>query len=97
MSGNLVQINLLGTRFTIQTDQNPQYIQSLLDRLSIRFDEIQQSLGIDDPVKVALLGALFLQDDLIKINDENIDKKTQEEVEKLRLHMIKSIEETIGN
>ncbi len=96
MAGNLVQINLLGTRFSIQTDQDPDYLQGLLRNLTKRTLDIQNSLGLDDPVKVAILAGLFLEDELTKCREEYQDRKTQEEVEKLRLLMIKSIEETLS-
>lgn len=97
MAGNLVQINLLGTRFSIQTDQDPTYIQGLLRNLTERTLDIQNGMGLEDPVKVAILAGLFLEDELAKSRNDSSDLKAQEEVEKLRLHMIKSIEETLSN
>lgn len=97
MAGNLVQINLLGSRFSIQTDQDPDYLQKLLHNLSKRVSDIQTNLGLEDPLKVAILAGLFLEDDLVKCRDEKQNREIQEEVEKLRLHMLKSIEETLSN
>ena len=97
MAGNLVQINLLGTRFSIQTDQSPDYIQTLLNRLSRRSLDIQKSLGSDDPLKAAIIMGLFLEDELAKSHEEYLDKKTQEEVERIHLDMLKSIDETLKN
>jgi cell division protein ZapA (FtsZ GTPase activity inhibitor) len=96
MAGNLVQISLLGTRFSIQTDQDPKYVQHLLDDLAKRISHIQGSLKIEDPVRAALLAGLFLEDDLAQCRSSHPDGVLLEEVEKLHLSMIKSIDQTLS-
>ncbi len=96
MAGNLVQISLLGTRFSIQTDQDPKYVQHLLEDLSKRIAHIQGNLKIEDPVRAALLAGLFLEDDLSQCRASHPDKVIIDEVEKLHLSMIKSIDQTLS-
>jgi cell division protein ZapA (FtsZ GTPase activity inhibitor) len=64
MAGDLVQICLLGTRFSISTDETPEYIHKLVEDLSGRFAFVQDSVGLRDPLKVAILAGLFLEDEL---------------------------------
>lgn len=97
MAENLVQIEMLGTRFFIQTDQEPEYIQGLLQNLKKRVLEIQEKIGLKDPVKVAILVALFLEDTLAKHKVEGFNREDHEEVEQLRLNMIKSIERVLAD
>ncbi|MDR1894556.1 MAG: cell division protein ZapA [Spirochaetales bacterium] len=64
MSGHLVQISLLGTRFSISTDEDPDYIHRLISDLSRRCAVITETLGPMEPLKTAILACLFLQNEL---------------------------------
>lgn len=59
-----VRIELLGSAFTIQTDERREYVESLIRRLRDRFEEVSASTGVDEPLKLALLAGLYMADEL---------------------------------
>lgn len=59
-----VPVRLLGTSFTIRTDQNPDRLEALIQQLGIRLEELKTRVQIQDPLKLALLACLSLLDDL---------------------------------
>ena len=103
MAGNLVHINLLGTRFSIETDEKPEYLQNLIESLDKRLSSIEKATGLRDPLKLSLLVGILLEDEVKKIG--NISKKNTEkgdlspeesyEAEQLTLNILKNIDKTL--
>ncbi|MBI9103406.1 MAG: cell division protein ZapA [Spirochaetales bacterium] len=103
MAGNLVHINLLGTRFSIETDEKPEYLQSLIENLDKRLSQLGSSTGLQNPLKLSLLAGILLEDELLKCmksrnRQESIGpEKTEDfkEAERLTLHILKKIDKTL--
>lgn len=104
MAGNLVHINLLGTRFSIETDEKPEYLQSLIENLDSRLTRLENTTGLHDPIKLSLLAGILLEDEIYKSNlskNENINDavlKNREdliEAEKLTLNILENIDKTL--
>lgn len=88
-------IDVLGTRISIETDQAPEYFQELVSRVRERSERIRGSLSLNDPLKLAVLTSIFLEDELAKCRS-GYPSDDSDEVERLRLSMIKCIDETLG-
>jgi len=95
MASNLVHINLLGTRFSIHTDENPEYIQQLIENLDERFTALEKSTGLKDPLKLALLTGLFLEDEIQKSRDSASHPIEDTEAEKLTLQILENLDKTL--
>ena len=103
MAGNLVHINLLGTRFSIETDEKPEYIQSLIENLDKKLSTLESSTGLRDPLKLSLLSGILLEDELNKCltrrnpiqNVTEINSKDLLEAEKLTLNILQNLDKTL--
>lgn len=60
----MVQIDLLGTSFSIQTDESPAYIDDLVSELRIRMSKLSTSTRVADPLKLSILSGIVLLDEL---------------------------------
>ncbi len=61
-----VQIHLLGTSFTIQADEDPAYLSRVVEYLEKKVREIESSVSIKDPLRLAILTGILLADELFK-------------------------------
>lgn len=66
MSDGQLKIDLLGTSFTIQADEDADYLRTVLAYLRKKIDVIQSAVAIDDPLKVSIIAAFELVDELFK-------------------------------
>ncbi|HUX13476.1 MAG TPA: cell division protein ZapA [Spirochaetia bacterium] len=61
-----MRIELLGTSFTLQSDEDPEYLADLLDFYRTKIEEISRSVSTRDSLKLAILSALLVTDELFK-------------------------------
>jgi cell division protein ZapA (FtsZ GTPase activity inhibitor) len=66
MAENLTTIELLGISFTIRTQEDPAYIGDVIAYYRKRLDETAARIAITDPLKVSVLVALNVVDELFK-------------------------------
>ncbi len=90
--GDAVHIHVLGASITIQTDQNPHYIQSLVDYIQTKATEVKGMTGKTDHLKTSILAALLIADELFEerrtgsnreTGDEGAESLTQRIIEKI--------------
>jgi len=65
------QINLLGTSFTIKTDEDPDYLKQIMWYLEKKTNETASSVNIQDPLKISVLTSMTLVDELLKMHNNN--------------------------
>jgi cell division protein ZapA (FtsZ GTPase activity inhibitor) len=98
MAKGHVQIQILGTVFTIQADEDPEYLEILVDYLAKKVREIEQTVSTRDPLRIAILAGLLAADDLHKERVRNADTLPQseaEEVERITRRLIDRIDESL--
>lgn len=66
MAIETVRVELLGTSFAIQTDESPEYVESLLAYLGSKVEAVKASSRVEDPLKASILAGLFLVDELYR-------------------------------
>jgi cell division protein ZapA len=66
-----MRIELLGTAFTIHTDEDPERLRDLVDYYKTKVQEIQGSVSTQDPLKIAILAGLLSTDELFKLRDRS--------------------------
>ncbi len=77
-----VQVRIYDREYAFRTTGNPEKIQSLCEGLDRRMREIVASAGAVDTLKVAVLAALSLVDDLqrakedLQMLDESIERRS---------------------
>ncbi len=62
-----VKIELLGTSFTVQTDEDPRHLTRVVRRFEEKVKEIRESVGTQDNLKIAILAGLLLSDETLKL------------------------------
>lgn len=102
-----LNINLLGTSFTIQADEDTEYLEKLLGYYKRITDDISKMGALKNPVQISILSGIMLCDELYKEKENKINsqkatastitlaKDEAEKAEKLALDMIKKIDEVL--
>ncbi|MDD7416641.1 MAG: cell division protein ZapA [Treponemataceae bacterium] len=98
--GNL-QIDLLGTSFSIQANESPEYLEKLLDYYKKVVNQVDKEAKIKDPLKVAIISGIMICDELCKekqklqFTNQTINKQDLVEAEEIALRIIENIDKVI--
>jgi cell division protein ZapA len=65
-----VQVKIYDREYAFRTSGDPERLQALCARLDERMREVAESTGAVDTLKVAVLAALSLADDLQRVGEE---------------------------
>ena len=68
-----MKIELLGTSFSIQTDEDPQYVQDLVDYYRTKVQDVQARITSDDPLKIAIVAGVLTADELFRVRERAAD------------------------
>ena len=93
-----LRIDILGTNLTISAEEEPEYLNTLLDKYRRTVENVQQKTGITDPLKTAVLTGFLLCDDLEKAGKTKAGQRAGEEpgeAEQLTLGMISRLNEIV--
>lgn len=96
MKSGRLDINLLGTTFSIQADESDEYLKSIYDYYVNCVKKVETTVGRKlEPIKISIIAGILLSDELKKTNnylkqltpDQQVDYqlmlKTKELIEKL--------------
>ncbi|MDZ7793734.1 MAG: cell division protein ZapA [Spirochaetia bacterium] len=89
MEGDPVRIHLLGTSFTIKTNENPEYVQQLVHKVEKQFEQIRRSMGVTDPLRTAIISSILTVDELQRLQQQSV------EAESVTMDLIELIDRTI--
>ncbi|MCQ2611061.1 MAG: cell division protein ZapA [Treponema sp.] len=96
-----LEINVLGTSFAIQADENPDYLNSLLQYYKGICETIRKQDGLKDPTQIAVLAGILICDELYKEKERNIrleqktDTKSDEITDRITKELISKIEKVL--
>jgi cell division protein ZapA len=90
VDGRSVEVSILGSSFTIQSRYDPRYLGEVIAYLKEKIREVQASSGAQDPLKIALLAALNVVDELLQKRDED-----SREIEELTERLIERIDRSL--
>lgn len=93
MSG-LLQIDILGTSFSIHADEDPSYLQALLSYYKRMVDSVEKKADLKDPLKTSILAGILLVDELYQERLKSSPKTQQElkEAEVLTQRIIEKLD-----
>ena len=89
MNSHLIDIKLLGTSFKIEVDENPAYMQQIIDYLKTITSKVENSTDLNDPLKISILTSVYLADEIYK------GKKSEKEISELTERIISCIENVL--
>lgn len=98
MPDNYQKIRLLGSSFSLKIDEDPDYFKSIITTLEKTFSKIEQEMGVRDPLRIAILSCILIQDELLKEKSglsDSVKNNDAEKVEKMTLEIIKLIDEAL--
>ena len=84
-----LKLDILGTSFTITTDEEKAYLRKIMDKYRAAVETTQNISGITDPLNVAVLTGFILCDELNKAEQQleeesiEINKRTMKLISKL--------------
>jgi len=90
VDGRSVEVSILGSSFTIQSRYDPRYMGEVVAYLKEKIREIQAASGVQDPLKVSLLAALNVVDELLRKKGENA-----REIEEITERLIEQIDRSL--
>ena len=90
-----MRIDLLGTSFTIETDESPEYLERIVTYYRERIREIESSVSTTDPLKKAILAAILSIDELFTLKERSLPEGEAEEFERIAERLIKTLDETL--
>lgn len=61
-----MRIDVLGTSFNIETDEDPEHVADIVDYFKTKVQEIRSSVRTSDPLKIGILAGLLAVDELFK-------------------------------
>jgi cell division protein ZapA len=85
-----VEVSILGSSFTIQSRYDPRYMSEVIAYLKEKIREVQVSSGAQDPLKIVLLAALNVVDELLRKRGED-----SREIEELTERLIERIDQSL--
>ncbi|MCX7024178.1 MAG: cell division protein ZapA [Spirochaetes bacterium] len=66
MAIQTMRIDVLGTSFTIQTDESREYMDEVIASLQGRIETVRRETRVADPLKAAILAGVYLVDELMR-------------------------------
>ena len=96
---NFQKINLLGSSFSLKIDEDPEYFKNIIKQIEIKFSQIEEEMHVKDPLRIALLSCILLQDDLLKEKDSKLQSQNKGDAakaEQMTLEIISLIDRTIN-
>ncbi|MDR0582756.1 MAG: mannose-6-phosphate isomerase, class I [Treponema sp.] len=70
MAANDLHLEILGTSFSITTDEDPAYLEEILNQYRTAVENTQNIFGMKDPLKIAVLAGFLLCDEINKIRTQ---------------------------
>jgi cell division protein ZapA (FtsZ GTPase activity inhibitor) len=102
MEKNSLEVDILGSSFTVQSSGDPEYLRRVAGYLKNKIQEIQQKYAdntTQDPIKISLLAGLNVVDELFRCQGRNAFPETADgEIEKITERLIDTIDRSLlGN
>ena len=71
----VIHINILGTLFSLKSEEDLPYLEKIRDYYKSVCDEIQKSDGIQDQKQAAVLAGILIADKLYKEKQKSLDAR----------------------
>lgn len=88
-----MRIEMLGTSFSVSTDEDTEYFSEVVEHFKAKVREIQSSVGTSDPLKIAILAGILASDDFIKLNGQQ--RRAGIEARGIADSLIRSLDEAL--
>ncbi len=76
MAKGSLQIDLLGTSFSIKADEETSYLEQILGYYKRIVKQIEAGGALSDPLKISILAGIMLSDELYKAKGRSVKYQT---------------------
>jgi len=93
MDKKVVKVKIFGTEYPIKGDSNVDYIQEIANFVNEKMVEIDKTLSLKSSLKVAILAALNIADELFQVREETnkLKESYEKKVEYINHRLIKEV------
>ncbi|AFG36904.1 cell division protein ZapA [Spirochaeta africana] len=92
-----MQVDLLGTTFSIHTDEDPDYVRDLLRYVEEKVHETHRSVQTQDPLKVAIISSLMIADELFQLRRGEAPGGDDHRISAITQELIQQIDQRLGS
>jgi len=92
-----LEVSILGTSFTIRSSDDDGYLRQVVAHLERTVLQIQERYRSQDPVKVSLLAALNITDELYRCRNAKggLEDSSSQEIERITERLIETIDRSL--
>jgi cell division protein ZapA len=91
-----IEVSLLGSSFTIQSQYDPRYMAEVIAYLKGKIQEVQSSSSTRDSLKIALLSALNVVDELFRLKSRPREEGSDSlEIKEITERLIDTIDRSL--
>ncbi len=95
MEDNKLKIDVLGTSFVIKSNENKEYLKSIVSFYKLKINEARTTFSTNDPLKLSILAGLNIVDELFKQKKNNPSINEYTEIKKITERMLDNINEVL--
>ncbi len=102
MAKGTLQIDLLGTSFSIKADEDTAYLEKILGYYKRIVKQIEDGGSLSDPLKISILAGVMLSDELYKAKSRSIkfqtaleNNSTDQEADRITKSLIEKIDRVL--
>lgn len=100
MAKNTYTMSVLGSSFTLRSDDEPQHLRSVAEYFTRSVQEVERALPTASPLRVAVLSALNIVDELLKERRARqqglpLPEPDAREIQEITQRIISSIDESL--
>lgn len=91
---NQLRVNIFGAEYVLKTDENQEYVVQIANYVDEKMREIDRSQAINSNLKIAILAALNIADELFQSNKyrERLLGQLDEESRKLNNSILEALD-----
>ena len=78
---NILKVNIYGTDYPIKGNTDVEYIKKVAKYVDDKMREVNKNISIDSSLKVSILAALNITDELFREREENKSQSSNFEIE----------------
>src|SRR5258706_8351310 len=95
MEKRQLRIEVLGTSFTIQSDESSEHLARLSAYVKARIEEVKGWYAFADPLTIAVLAALNIADDMFKSREGRAGTEDGEEISDVAERLLNRIDDAL--
>jgi cell division protein ZapA (FtsZ GTPase activity inhibitor) len=95
MEKRQLRIEVLGTSFTIQSDESAEHMARLSSYVKSKIEEVKGRYTFADPLTIAVLAALNIADDMFKSREGKEPLGTGEEISNVAERLLNRIDDEL--